>query len=227
MSIRNWVLAGALVGAMPAAALDIEELSDGELSQLRGKYVASGGVVYFGIAMNTTWINQSGQQYQSTLNLGLNRAGQLQAKLESTLSLYTSDGGQQRQPLAHDGSGVSQVIVLTGNGNKIGNDLTLATVGDVDASGDAVSSALSYSGAADGMETQLSINSEGVFVGIFSPESGYIMQGVGSSGFFQEANGMGNGLKLSNTANISVVMDAGPRFDAGQMLNQLDLLTGL
>ncbi|HCF3449291.1 hypothetical protein ACM7Y2_31540 [Pseudomonas aeruginosa] len=59
-----FVLACCLGAALPAPASDLfapAELSDQELSQLRGRYVLPGRIVSFGVTMSSTWQNASGQ----------------------------------------------------------------------------------------------------------------------------------------------------------------------
>ncbi len=67
-----FVLACCLGAALPAPASDLfapAELSDQELSQLRGRYVLPGRIVSFGVTMSSTWQNASGQVLGARVDL--------------------------------------------------------------------------------------------------------------------------------------------------------------
>lgn len=60
-----FVLACCLGAALPAPASDLfapAELSDQELSHLRGRYVLPGRIVSFGVTMSSTWQNAHRQR---------------------------------------------------------------------------------------------------------------------------------------------------------------------
>ncbi len=67
-----FVLACCLGAALPALASDLfapAELSDQELSQLRGRYVLPGRIVSFGVTMSSTWQNASGRVLGARVDL--------------------------------------------------------------------------------------------------------------------------------------------------------------
>src|SRR4051794_2303295 len=75
----------ALIGSMGAKAALAEPLSgleglgrpvsDQELGTMRGKFVAPGGIAYFGIAMSSSWQGNDGITTSATLLFSINLAG--------------------------------------------------------------------------------------------------------------------------------------------------------
>lgn len=83
-------LAGSMFILQPATASlpdrhifnDADEISDADLAGMRGRYVGTGEILYFGVAMYTQWQTQDGR----TLNAGLsNPAGMPTGVLQSSL----------------------------------------------------------------------------------------------------------------------------------------------
>lgn len=69
LALGHWG-APALANATPAA--DMEEVSDAELGDMRGRYVMNDNTVaWFGVKMISTWRTDSGQMLQSTLALNM------------------------------------------------------------------------------------------------------------------------------------------------------------
>lgn len=76
MNICKGMVVGLACMSVPAAAqnaLLIEEVSDAELAQLRGRFVLPDRVVHFGVTMTTLWQNGAGElgaQVQFQVNAG-------------------------------------------------------------------------------------------------------------------------------------------------------------
>lgn len=116
------------------------EVSDLELGIQRGRYVARGQIMYFGVEMNTEWRTASGQLYRSGLHFGVDRhAGRFKpvvtivhqnenartppasipASPASTPAATISTGGLDTV------KGVGQVVQVTGDTNSVRNDISL------------------------------------------------------------------------------------------------------
>ncbi len=93
-------LAAVLGLASPAgfAAPAFRELSDFELSQLRGRYAPpkSEKAIYFGVSMGSRWTEPSGTTYEARVNMEIDTAG---PELVSQLYVYesVSRGGDARE----------------------------------------------------------------------------------------------------------------------------------
>lgn len=223
MNILTTIALTGLLAATSVQAL-VQELSDQELEQLRGKYVAPGQVLYFGVSMESRW-SQDGQEYRSGIDLSLSRQGQLSVNYRSTFSLYRTEP-QVQEPLTRGGEGISQVILLAGTGNQVQNDLVLDTQASTRSIQDPATGSAFYSGSNQGFSTRLGVTQDGVFIGIFSPAQGHIIQGIGHGGVFQEVHGSGQGMALNNNVFLEVALGA-EHLSSRQVFDQLGMLTGL
>ncbi|HFI1990940.1 TPA: hypothetical protein ACGPN7_006161, partial [Pseudomonas aeruginosa] len=130
-----FVLACCLGAALPAPASDLfapAELSDQELSQLRGRYVLPGRIVSFGVTMSSTWQNASGQVLGARVDLQV-RQNLARPVLNVTL---VDRPGDAPPPVAGNGQvlggaglaqtqGVSQSIRTAGDHNSASNGVSI------------------------------------------------------------------------------------------------------
>lgn len=202
------------------------EVSDQQLEQMRGKYVAPGAVVYFGIAMDTQWRDVSGQLHRSGVDISLNQSGQFNVTLHSTFSLYATNANAPAS-LAQNNDGLTQVIVLSGNANDMHNRLDLSVSASADnGNGSSPLPGQKMAGQQGNASTYIHTGSQGVLVGIFTADGNYAMQGIGPQGVYQEINSHGSGLAAINNLQMEITT-ASSTFNASQVLAQLDLLTGI
>ncbi len=130
-----FVLACCLGAALPAPASDLfapAELSDQELSHLRGRYVLPGRIVSFGVTMSSTWQNASGQVLGARVDLQV-RQNLARPVLNVTL---VDRPGDAPPPVAGNGQvlggaglaqtqGVSQSIRTAGDHNSASNGVSI------------------------------------------------------------------------------------------------------
>ncbi|VTQ04676.1 Uncharacterised protein [Pseudomonas aeruginosa] len=130
-----FVLACCLGAALPAPASDLfapAELSDQELSHLRGRYVLPGRIVSFGVTMSSTWQNASGQVLGARVDLQV-RQNLARPVLNVTL---VDRPGNAPPPVAGNGQvlggaglaqtqGVSQSIRTAGDHNSASNGVSI------------------------------------------------------------------------------------------------------
>lgn len=100
------------------------EMADGELASLRGRYVSSRGISYFGIEFISTLTTAQAQQ-TAAMNLALSVA-QSQPKLDIRIkdTIQSTTTSPESAPI--QGSGLVQVMQLEGAGNSSVNQAGIA-----------------------------------------------------------------------------------------------------
>lgn len=137
---KRYLLAGSISLAMgsPAWALMPHgimgaEVSDLELSTMRGKFVDGNQVAFFGVTMSTAWQLADGSQQMMDMHLNVDLANQF----APVLTVYHTEPGQvvsagsladaQLANVSNEGldeaSGVVQAIQVAGDGNDVTNDV--------------------------------------------------------------------------------------------------------
>jgi hypothetical protein len=221
MKLKTWMLASLLLPVMPAGASSLfqpVEISDAEMSALRGRYILPEGIVHFGVTMSTSWRNSSGASIGAQVNLMVNN---LAANLTVT-PLYSAGNGNL------PGEGQGQVIGGQGLNNVQGISQSVRTAGDynngenyVDVSithgpGQPVSisgqswggnqqfsneaGAVQVSSANGGLQMQLQANQG----------QGVASQSIGQGGISQQANIGGELNQVRNLTSLNVVMRENP-----------------
>jgi hypothetical protein len=221
MKLKKWMLASLLLPVMPAGASSLfqpVEISDAEMSALRGRYILPEGIVHFGVTMSTSWRNSSGASIGAQVNLTVNN---LAANLTVT-PLYSAGNGNL------PGEGQGQVIGGQGLNNVQGISQSVRTAGDynngenyVDVSithgpGQPVSisgqswggnqqfsneaGAVQVSSANGGLQMQLQANQG----------QGVASQSIGQGGISQQANIGGELNQVRNLTSLNVVMRENP-----------------
>lgn len=247
-------LAGSMFMLQPAKASlpdmnifnDADEISDAELSDMRGRYVGTSEILYFGVEMYTQWQTQDGR----TLNAGLNMA--VDSQLRPTVTIVTQNTSPQGgvpAPQAAAGqnsisisngisnvSGVGQSIQIGGDGNSIKNDLNMNI--DLHASSSPIKSGatngITLNGAGptvidnNNMTTTVTLGGNDLSMAINVPGQGQVMQQLKSgSGFLQSAQISGDLNRIHNTINVNAGLRAAAGMPTGGLQNSLDSLRGL
>lgn len=115
-------------------------ISDGELADQRGKFVTSDSVRFFGIQMQTRWVDQNGLVTAATLLFTVNFAtetGDIGAAVPILMAGYVRDNeqgtglvpGSATSVAAGDfatGSGALQTLQIAGSNNNVQNDMHVA-----------------------------------------------------------------------------------------------------
>lgn len=123
MNISKGMVIGLACMSAPVAAQNaffVEEVSDAELAQLRGRFVLPDRVVHFGVTMTTLWQNGAG-------NLGAQVQFQVNAGSQPSLHVSLLDEASGGAPIAH---GAGQVIGGAGLGEVRGVVQSARSAGD-------------------------------------------------------------------------------------------------
>jgi len=136
------ILTGSLlvINNANAASLSSQmtELSDQTLSHMRGKFVAPGAVMYFGVEMVTHWQASTGELVTATANLGINfsnsspQIGFLPTiTIQQNSGAATTSSSTQNTAVASGGAGLDNVtgvvqnIQVAGISNGVTNTIGL------------------------------------------------------------------------------------------------------
>src|SRR6186997_943253 len=76
MKTPMWLVVVCLTASLPIQAQTFKpiELSDQELSVLRGRYVMPGRIISFGIAMTSSWQNANGEVIGATSSMQIQQS---------------------------------------------------------------------------------------------------------------------------------------------------------
>lgn len=105
------------------------EIADASLADMRGRYISANQILYFGVEMYTEWRNGAGEVVgTSALNVGIDRSGATPIVSVSGAANNNGSGtgGASPNPTPGGGlnqvQGVSQLVQVTGNGNRATNN---------------------------------------------------------------------------------------------------------
>ncbi|MBV7314082.1 hypothetical protein [Shewanella sp. NIFS-20-20] len=100
-----------------------QSLSDIELGQQRGRYIVSGQAYYFGLLMQTHYLDHHGVTQQASMQLEINPQGLTVTVAESQLVM----GEYVEANLYGQASGLQQRIQIAGEDNHVINDFSLGS----------------------------------------------------------------------------------------------------
>lgn len=223
---RNWLVVALLLASMPTAAgaapsqghPSIQEISDAELGDMRGRFTVAGyGVAWFGVSMVSTWVTPSGQSLQGTLRIGMDFDGGGAPRLvivpSVTLEMDAPDAMAAvvgARSIDAEGlqnvSGLTQSVQVAGDGNVALNGLRLevrdggapgaADTGAAQDSLRAQSGAASVLAGIQGNAARLQLRIEG---------QGMVEQWLRSGSVGQGIQLATDGQRASNTMKIELV----------------------
>lgn len=221
------------------------EIPDGELGHMRGKFVAAGQVMYFGVEMVTRWLASSGQAITASGMLQINLAGntpqvsfvptitvEQKAAMGSTASqgtaVATGGGGLQ------DVTGVVQNIQVAGASNGVTNTIgiNVQNASAPPALQSPSQGALSASTTtASGSVASVGLGGNGMSVAVAVPDQGRALQqirqvGMGGGQVLQSVQLGGDVNQIQNRINLNVQMNSasGPASPAGNQLLGMKLM---
>ncbi|QIE87878.1 hypothetical protein [Pseudomonas nitroreducens] len=229
---RQLLLAASCLAAsfqLPAATLlQPVELSDLELSQLRGRFVLPDRIISFGVTMSSIWQNANGQSLGAQVNMQVQNTMNLQTKMPVATPVFnvTLLNGQQNNQIAtppagtgqvNGGAGLDQVqgiaqsVRTAGDYNQAGNDMTI-DVKQADTAGPLPSgtSNLNQSVTTDAGTVAVAAANNGLQLSVQANGQGTALQTIGASGVAQAIALSGNANLVQNLANLSVVMKNNP-----------------
>lgn len=219
MNFKPLFIIALLAISLPATASNPFkpiELTDSELSQLRGRYVLPDRIISFGVTMSSSWQNSAGQVIGAAVALNI-VSGQSQPTLSFT---PINQAGNGSQPLSANGQiiggaglnnvqGVAQSVRTAGDFNQGVNDLSIdfrkGTSDSAPAGGMPLVSGQSFGNAA-GTVTVTTLNG-GLQLGLQANHGqGYTQQQIGRGGVAQHATIGGSMNNVHNVTALSVAL---------------------
>ncbi len=207
------------------------EVSDDELANIRGRFVDRGKIVYFGIEMYTEWKTAEGRVFTSGVNLDVKRGESHHfrptisvvriAKVDKDLDgdkLIDHDHDHGSKSITEisegglkDTKGVTQVVQVTGDTNKVRNNITLNIKTRADSSGDETAttghplqSGPVTASTESGATAVASVDKNGLSVEITIPGQGVAKQSITSlAGLRQNVRVMGDMNNITNKLNLT------------------------
>ncbi|HEX5464274.1 MAG TPA: hypothetical protein VFW88_06120 [Burkholderiales bacterium] len=227
------------------------EIPDSALSQMRGRFIAQGQIVSFGISMVSQWITPLGQtltagatmgvelthnqpvvSFQPNLNITQSAAAGLPSQNAAS---YVDAGGGIRNV-----SGVAQGIQVAGDSNSITNNTSISVTTDninLPAGGTGAQGA--HSLTRSGATVTANLGANGVGVSITVPNQGQVIQQiqggsmkVGSlaagSGLVQLVQTSGSLQQIQNVAHLQIQLKSLTSLtDHSNFNHALNMLQGL
>lgn len=214
---------GMLRAGLPSSA---RPLPANVLAQLRGRFEASNSIVYFGLEMQSHWVDGSGNGVTVGTDISLSLKGAdplvINSYAQNTGSGIKKKTTQNRQitgdPLASV-SGVGQSIQVVGDNNTIRNvsAVNVASGATRLSAVDGQKDVTDRSGAATG---QVRIINNTVSLGIHVPGQGFVQQTLGAQGLAQSAQVLSDANNVLNQMSLSVGLRA-VKGISGVQLNEL------
>lgn len=193
------------------------ELSDVELSELRGRYVMPGRIIHFGVTMSSEWKNSAGQSLGAQVNLQVNSRAQPSLQI-TDLSSQSADNGNAPAlsgsglVVGGDGlqqvSGISQSVRSAGDFNDALNNLDIVVSRDGQFAASA-SAGGSPSGSRSFTNDVGSVRVDaqgGLKILLDAGAQGSAMQQIGSGNVVQQANFTGDLNNVRNLATLNVAL---------------------
>jgi hypothetical protein len=198
------LILGCLLLEDQAVAQTIRPVDDSLLAAQRGRYVADGKIIGFGLQMATRWQATDGSTRQAELSMAADlRAG----KVSITTSAVdnSGQGAGSNRAAGPAVSGALQSVQVAGYGNSVGNTMDVQVSRDriVVEPGASTASARSGGATAD-------VGSQGIVVRVDAGQAGFAEQRLGGgNGITQRALVMTDGVSLQNNARLTVHMAPG------------------
>lgn len=238
MKKRTWCLPALLALSLPLSASEMfrpTELSDGELAQLRGRYVLPDRIISFGVVMTSTWENAAGQVIGAQVGMSMS-AGQPQPVLYAMPIEGAGNGGTvtagNGQILGGAGldnvRGIVQSVRVAGDGNQGENGMEIrissGPSGDMPSGTQAWSNGQVWSNGAG--TVRLSSQNGGLAIAIQAGNGqGIANQQLGAGGMGQHSAIGGNLNTVRNLASLDIrLRDLSGSVDLRGCLDQLRVL---
>lgn len=198
------------------------EIADASLADMRGRFISADQIVYFGVEMYTNWNTTAGEQVgAAALNIGIDRSNS-SARPTVTVSsnVQTPNAGSGNGSAATSASqvssrglnqvqGVSQLVQVTGNGNRISNaaDVCVGTQCAAVATLGGAGGNNSISNPQSGATARAFVTPTGVGVSVAVANQGTASQSIASmTGIQQRAQVSGDALNIHNQLNMVIQM---------------------
>jgi len=226
MAFAPIVNAAPLPSSEFSAYNDMEEISDGDLANMRGKFIGNNQVLYFGIDLVSQWQTPGGNLVTASATLNIDFSDDPNTpKVEyvPTISIVVKDAapaqtGNTNTVAGGAGltnvSGASQVIQVAGQSNSIQNGMTIKVDYTTAGQGGSINSAAQGQAgsisdtAADGTLATVTLSNNSLGVNITSPGQGEVLQQIRNQGLFQSARIGGDYNQIHNSMRMSVGMNS-------------------
>lgn len=222
MKIHALLAASCIVASLSVQAsnpMQPVELSDAELSQLRGRYVMPGRIIHFGVTMSSQWENANGQVLGGAVRMNVSE-GMFQPQFN--VSIIT-ENGDRNAPLAGSGqiyggdglasvNGVTQSIRSAGDFNSAANSFAI-NVKRGNTAPEAASAGQQFAnsiGSTNAGNVQISASNGGFSIAIDALGQGTSRQQLGGGGLQQLTNIGGAGNMVRNLTELDVVLRDSP-----------------
>ena len=218
MNRKHWWVVGVISLSLPVNAASLfqpVEISDAELSQLRGRYVLPDRVIHFGVTMSTFWQNNAGQSIGA--NVTLQVSGQAQPSLHVSYVGQAESGGSAAVPgvgqvIGGNGlaqvQGISQSVRSAGDYNDALNDLSISISNTVESlptpEGQAWSGSTQFSNEAGSV--QITNQSGGLRLALDANGQGLAQQQIGGGNVLQQANINSSLNSVRNLAALNIAL---------------------
>ncbi len=217
----------SIAGRIPQSSLTASGVQTASASDPLAGLSGSGPVVYFGVAMQTSW-SAGGQTASATENIGVN------AQTESITITSTesgslpklSSGGNSNDGSVQTGNvdGVTQVIQVSGNGNTASNQATLTVTTTSQEAGASTSFVPTVTTCSNGCTT--TIGYSGITIDVKGV--GEASQQIGPNGISQSVQITGNGNTVVNAIQMSAQLGQSlSKYSGMNLLPILQSMTGL
>lgn len=241
-----FTLAGSIVMLQPVSASlpdtsifnDANEISDEELSGMRGRYVGTGEILYFGVEMYTQWTTKDGT-VQNTPGVNLTMNQNFQPTVTIVTQNQPQNGGGNNLPVNGQGnvsinggldnvSGVGQSIQIGGDGNSIRNDFNINIERNGSGSPAPNGIVLNGAGVTTVGSTTVTLSGNSLSMNVNVPGQGQVLQQLkGGSGFLQSAKIGGDVNRIHNTININAGLRSAMGLPSAGMRNAMNSLRGI
>ena len=212
------------------------EVSDQELSQLRGRFIMPGRIVQFGVTMSSVWQNANGQVLGGRVDMQINE-GMFQPVF--TVSTVVASNGEQSTSNAASGeihggnglanvSGISQSARSAGDFNTAYNDVSITVRhGDAASAIGQGSSSLGETSAslANVGSVQIAPGNGGFRIAIDALGQGTSLQQIASGSLQQHTNITGSSNSVKSLTSLDLMLrDSGAVDQMRANWNQLGAL---
>lgn len=228
---------------------DLQEVPDGELQHMRGKFASNNQVLYFGVEMVSQWQTQTGTTVTAgaNLNIDFQAGGSGKPVVHYAPTVSVVQQGQGAMQIQNDGtnsvsggaglasvSGVSQSIQVAGKSNRILNGIDMqVNLTSASHSGGSIPGAVgAHAGTVsaagdDGTIATVSLGNNSIGLDVVVPGQGEVIQQIRNQGMFQSARIGGDLNQIHNTIVMHIGINAGAGSAAGGAYSALQSLRDL
>jgi hypothetical protein len=219
------------------------EVMDASLADMRGRFISADQIVYFGVEMYTSWNTAAGEQVgAAALNIGIDRSNsRARPTVNVSSNVQTPNAASGNGNAAASASqssgrglnqvqGVSQLVQVTGNGNRVTNSADVC-VGNQCTAVAALGGAGGNNSIANpqtGATAQSFVTSTGAGVSVAVVNQGTASQSIaGITGIQQRAQVSGDALSIHNQLNMVIQLQTNSAAATASMNNLSQTMRGL